>query len=80
MCWPARTLGMPGRRVLRLCRNTSVVWKNSFKQHKAIMGETWQTLLYSQLQEGIQYNLIKSPAVSEVDSYTQLCIAARHNS
>ena len=40
--------------------------------------ETCQTLLYSQIQEGLKYGLIKSPAVSGADSYTQLCIAARH--
>ena len=40
--------------------------------------ETRQTLLYSQHQEGLKYGLIKSPAVSGADSYTQLCIAARH--
>ena len=40
--------------------------------------ETRQTLLYSQLQEGLKYGLIKSPAVSGADSYNQLCIAARH--
>ena len=40
--------------------------------------ETRQTLLYSQLQEGLKYGLIKSPAVSGADLYTQLCIAVRH--
>lgn len=40
--------------------------------------ETRQTLLYSQLQEGLVYDLIKSPAVSGADSYSQLCIAVRH--
>ena len=40
--------------------------------------ETRQTLLYSQLQEGLRYSLIKSPAVSGADSYSQLCIAAKH--
>ena len=33
------------------------------------------TLLYSQLQEGLRYNLA---AVSGADSYSQLCIAAKH--
>ena len=40
--------------------------------------QTRDTLLYSQLQEGLRYNLIKSPAVSGADSYKQLCIAAKH--
>ena len=39
--------------------------------------ETRQMLLYSQLQEGLRYNLIKSPAVSGAESYGQLCIAAK---
>ena len=40
--------------------------------------QTRDTLLYSQLQEGLRYSLIKSPAVSGADSYKQLCIAAKH--
>lgn len=40
--------------------------------------ETRQTLLYSQLQDELKYSLIKSPAVSGADSYTQLCITAKH--
>jgi hypothetical protein len=40
--------------------------------------ETRDILLYSQLQEGLRYNLIKSPAVSGAGSYKQLCIAAKH--
>ena len=37
--------------------------------------ETRGALLYSQLQEGLRYGLIKSP---EADSYSQLCIATKH--
>ena len=37
-----------------------------------------KALLYSQLQEGLRYTLIKSPAVSGADSYQQLCMAAKH--
>ena len=40
--------------------------------------ETRNTLLYGQLNEGLKYNLIKSPAVSGASGYQQLCIAARN--
>ena len=40
--------------------------------------EIREILFYSQLQEGLRYTLIKSPAVSGADSYGQLCIATRH--
>ena len=35
--------------------------------HDGLSVETRQTLLYSQLQEGLKYGLIKSPAVSGAD-------------
>ena len=40
--------------------------------------ETRDTLLYSQLQEGLKYDLMKAPAVSGAQGYQQLCIAARN--
>ena len=40
--------------------------------------EIRQMLLYSQLQEGLKYNFIKSPAVSGASFYGQLWIAAKH--
>ena len=44
--------------------------------HDGLSVETRQTLLYSQLEEGLmKYGLIKRPGA---DSYTQLCIAPRH--
>ena len=43
-----------------------------------VSAETRDALLYSQLQEGLRYTLIKSPAVSGADSYQQLCMAAKH--
>ena len=46
--------------------------------HDCLRVETCQTLLYSQLQEGLKYSLVKIPAVSGADSYNQLCIAAKH--
>ena len=40
--------------------------------------ETQQTLLYGQLQEGLRYTLMKSPAVSGARNYQELCVAARN--
>lgn len=40
--------------------------------------ETRDTLLYGQLQEGLKYTLVKSPAVSGARSYSELCLAARN--
>jgi len=40
--------------------------------------EIQKTLLYGQLQEGLRYVLIKSPAVSGARSYKELCTAARN--
>ena len=38
--------------------------------------ETRDTLLFSQLQEGLKYELVKAPAVSGAQNYQQLCLAA----
>ena len=40
--------------------------------------ETRQMLLYSQLQEGLSDELMRSPAVSGALTYTELCIAAKN--
>ena len=40
--------------------------------------ETRKMLLHSQLQEGLSYELMKSPAVSGSHSYPELCLAARN--
>ena len=40
--------------------------------------ETREALLHSQLQEGLRYDLMRSPAVSGALSYAQLCMAAKH--
>ena len=40
--------------------------------------ETRNTLLHSQLQEGLRYELMKVPAVSGSHSYRELCLAARN--
>ena len=40
--------------------------------------ETRDTLLHGQLQEGLQYELMKSPAVSGAQGYQELCLAAKN--
>ena len=44
---------------------------------ESLSSETRDTILYSQLQEGLSYNLMKSPAVSGSDSYKQLSVSAK---
>ena len=39
--------------------------------------ETRDMLLYGQLQEGLLYTLMESPAVSGAQSYKKLCVAAK---
>jgi len=40
--------------------------------------DTHEVLLYGQLQEGLRYEIIKSPAVSGAISYKGLCTAAQN--
>ena len=40
--------------------------------------ETRNTLLHSQLQEGLRYEILKAPAVSGAQSYKELCLAAKN--
>ena len=40
--------------------------------------ESKEALLYGQLQEGLRYKLIESPAVSGAADYKSLCVAARN--
>ena len=40
--------------------------------------ETRETILYGQLQEGLHYDLIKSPAVSGAQGYKELCVSAKN--
>jgi hypothetical protein len=40
--------------------------------------ETRDALLFSQMQEGLKYELMVSPAVSGATEYRQLCLAARN--
>ena len=40
--------------------------------------ETRSVLLYGQVQEGLLYELLKAPAVSGVQKYSEMCVAARN--
>ena len=44
----------------------------------ALSADTRDTLLHSQLQDGLKYELMKAPAVSGADTYKSLCMAARN--
>ena len=46
--------------------------------HAGMSDETRETLLHSQLQEGLRYELMKAPAVSGSHTYRELCLAARN--
>ena len=43
-----------------------------------MLRETRQMILFTQLQEGLLYRLVESPAVSGAKSYTELCLAAKN--
>lgn len=45
--------------------------------HDSMAGETRDALLCSQLQEGLKYSLMESPAVSGATSYQSVCVAAK---
>ena len=44
----------------------------------AMSDETRETLLHSQFQEGLSYELMKAPAVSGSHTYRELCLAAKN--
>ena len=39
--------------------------------------EAQNALLYSQLHEGLKYEIVRAPSVSGIDSYVALCLAAK---
>ena len=43
----------------------------------AISAKTRNTLLYSQLQEGLRHRITESPAVSGATDYSTMCLAAK---
>ena len=59
------------------------IWRlrKSFQKaygHDRMSVETRSTLLCSQLQEGLKYELMKAPAVSGAKDFQELCISARN--
>ena len=46
--------------------------------HDSMSVETRDTLLHGQLQEGLQQEIMRAPAVSGAQSYKELCLAARN--
>ena len=44
---------------------------------KHLSHETRDMLLYGQLQEGLLYTLVESPAVSGAQKYKELCVVAK---
>ena len=46
--------------------------------HDGILPQTWNALLFSQLQEGLCHNLMEAPAVSGAADYQSLCLAAKN--
>lgn len=42
----------------------------------SMSAETRDTLLHSQLQEGLRYDLMRGPAVSGAQTYKELCLGA----
>ena len=45
--------------------------------HDSMSMETRDTLLHGQLQEGLQHELMRAPAVSGAQTYRELCLTAR---
>ena len=43
-----------------------------------ISGETWDTLLHGQLQEGLRQEIMSIPGVSGAQTYKALCLAAKN--
>ena len=46
--------------------------------HDNMFMETRDTLLHGQLQEGLQHELMRAPAVSGAETYRELCLTARN--
>ena len=53
------------------------IFRQAYGQDKMRV-ETRSVLLYSQLQDGLRYALMKAPSVSGAWDYQELCIAARN--
>ena len=76
-----RISDIPYRQILSLFQNSFTVWsiRSLLPMHgqDAMSGETRDTLLYCQLQEGLRLELMKAPAVSGTTKYQELCVTAK---
>ena len=52
------------------------VFQTGFGQEH-LSKETREMLLHGELQEGLSYSLMESPAVSGAQNYKELCLAAK---
>ena len=66
-----------GESVADFIRRLEQMFKLAYGRDK-MSDETRETLLHSQLQEGLLYELMKAPAVSGSHGYPELCLAARN--
>ena len=65
-----------GETVADLIRRLESVFRRAYGREKLSV-EMRDALLYGQLQEGLKYDLLKSPAVSGARTYKELCISAK---
>ena len=66
-----------GESVADFIRRLEQTFKLAYGRDK-MSDETRETLLHSQLQEGLSYRLMQAPAVSGSHGYSELCLAARN--
>ena len=65
-----------GESVADYVRRLERYFQIAYGQDKLSM-ETKETILFGQLQEGLSYDIMKSPSVSGSQSYKELCMAAK---
>ena len=58
--------------IRRLERNFRIAYGR-----EGVSTDARDALLYSQLHEGLRYEIMKAPSVSGVDFYSSLCVAAK---
>ena len=71
------TIQRPTESVAEYIRRIETTYRTAYGRDR-MSAETRDTLLYSQLQEGLRYDLMQAPAVLGAQGYLQLCIAARN--
>jgi len=63
--------------VAKFISRLETIFKGAYGKD-AMATETCEVLLHGQMQEGLWYEINKSPAVSGAWSYKELCIAAQN--